>query len=261
MSPAKTAAKSWPLGWPRKRTRTSPRTWRTLSGRTSSAKASSTKSTTCASATPPSNAELIDELGKKFTEYNYDFKKLVRDICTSRIYQLSTKTNETNALDDRNFSHATLRRIRSEVLLDCITLATQTQDKFGGLPLGSRAVQIADGNTSTYFLTTFGRATRDSVCSCEVKMEPNLSQALHLLNGDTVNSKLQQGGLIDLRLKEGKTPPQIIEEMYLRTLTRKPTEKELAALNGVLVNEKDPKLVLEDVFWSLLNSREFVFNH
>ncbi len=210
---------------------------------------------------PPSNAELIDELGKKFTEYNYDFKKLVRDICTSRIYQLSTKTNETNALDERNFSHATLRRIRSEVLLDCITLSTQTKDKFGGLPLGSRAVQIADGNTSTYFLTTFGRATRDSVCSCEVKMEPNLSQALHLLNGDTVNSKIQQGGLIDLRLKEGKTPPQIIEEMYLRTLTRKPTEKELAALNGVLVNEKDPKPVLEDVFWSLLNSREFVFNH
>ncbi len=210
---------------------------------------------------PPSNAELIDELGKKFTEYNYDFKKLVRDICTSRIYQLSTKTNETNALDERNFSHATLRRIRSEVLLDCITLATQTKDKFGGLPLGSRAVQIADGNTSTYFLTTFGRATRDSVCSCEVKMEPNLSQALHLLNGDTVNSKIQTGGLIDVRLKEGKTPPQIIEEMYLRTLTRKPTDKELAALNGVLVNEKDPKPVLEDVFWSLLNSREFVFNH
>ncbi len=210
---------------------------------------------------PPSNAELIDELGRKFTEYNYDFKKLVRDICTSRIYQLSTKTNETNALDDRNFSHATLRRIRSEVLLDCITMTTQTKDKFGGLPLGSRAVQIADGNTSTYFLTTFGRATRDSVCSCEVKMEPNLSQALHLLNGDTVNSKIQQGGLIDLRLKEGKTPPQIIEEMYIRTLTRKPTEKELAGLNGVLVNEKDPKPVLEDVFWSLLNSREFVFNH
>ncbi len=210
---------------------------------------------------PPSNAELIDELGKKFTEYNYDFKKLVHDICTSRIYQLSTKTNETNALDERNFSHAMLRRIRAEVLLDCITLATQTKDKFGGLPLGSRAVQIADGNTSTYFLKTFGRATRDSVCSCEVKMEPNLSQALHLLNGDTVNSKIQQGGLIDLRLKEGQTPPQIIEEMYLRTLTRKPTEKEISALAGVLATEKDAKLVLEDIFWSLLNSREFVFNH
>jgi hypothetical protein len=210
---------------------------------------------------PPSNAELLEELGRKFAAYNYDFKKLVRDICTSRIYQLATKTNETNALDERNFSHATLRRIRSEVLLDCISLATRTQDKFNGLPLGSRAVQIADGNTSTYFLTTFGRATRESVCSCEVKMEPNLSQALHLLNGDTVNNKIQQGGLIDARLKEGQSPQQIIEELYLRTLTRKPTDKEMAALNGVLVNEKDPKPVLEDVFWSLLNSREFVFNH
>ncbi len=210
---------------------------------------------------PPSNAELIDELGKKFTEYNYDFKKLVRDICTSRIYQLATKTNETNALDERNFSHATLRRIRAEVLLDIVNQVTDVKEKFNGLPIGSRAVQIADGNTSTYFLQTFGRASRDSVCSCEVKMEPNLSQALHMLNGDTGNAKIQQGTLIDRRLKEGKTPPQIIEEIYLRTLTRKPTEKEMAALNGVLVNEKDPKPVLEDIFWSLLNSREFVFNH
>ena len=81
------------------------------------------------------------------------------------------------------------------------------------------------------------------------------------LNGDTVNNKIAAGGLLDQRLKEGKTPQQIIEELYLRTLTRKPTDKEMAALNGVLVNEKDPKPVLEDVFWSLLNSREFVFNH
>ena len=120
----------------------------------------------------------------------------MRDICTSRTYQLSTQTNETNAADDRNFSHATLRRIRAEILLDCISQATETKDKFAGLPLGARAVQIADGNTATYFLTTFGRATRETVCSCEVKMEPNLGQALHLMNGENVHAKIKEGGVV-----------------------------------------------------------------
>ena len=129
---------------------------------------------------PAVNPELLDALAGHFTEYNYDFKKLVRDICTSRTYQLSTQTNETNASDTVNFSHGSLRRMRAEVLLDTISQVTDTRNKFAGLPLGARAVQIANGNTSTYFLTAFGRAKRESVCACEVKMEPNLSQALHL---------------------------------------------------------------------------------
>ena len=124
---------------------------------------------------PPSNPELLDALAEKFVSYNYDFKKLVRDICTSRTYQLSTRTNETNVTDNRNFSHAMIRRVRAEVLLDCISQVTGTPNKFKGLPLGARAVQIADGNTSNYFLTTFGRATRATVCSCEVKMEDRKS--------------------------------------------------------------------------------------
>jgi hypothetical protein len=210
---------------------------------------------------PPVNAELLDELGRKFTEYNYDFRKLVRDICTSRTYQLSTNTNESNASDHKNFAHAELRRIRAEVLLDCISSVTSTQDKFPGLPVGARAVQIADGNTATYFLTTFGRAKRESVCSCEVKMEPNLSQALHLINGDTSNTKIAQGQLVPTRLKEGKAPAEIITEMYVRCFTRRPTEKELADLTAIVAEQQNPQEALEDIFWSLLNSREFLFNH
>ncbi len=210
---------------------------------------------------PPVNPELLDELASKFTEYNYDFKSLVRDICTSRTYQLATQTNETNASDDRNFSHALLRRVRAEVLLDSITQVTDTKNKFRGLPIGARAVQIADGNTSTYFLQTFGRASRGSVCACEVKMEPNLSQALHLLNGDTVNNKILEGKLIERRLGEKKTPQEIIDELYIRCLSRHPTDKEKAALESVLAAEKDHKQVLEDTFWALMNSREFLFNH
>ena len=210
---------------------------------------------------PPVNAELLDELARKFTEYNYDFRKLVRDICTSRTYQLSTTTNESNASDHKNFAHAELRRIRAEVLLDCISSVTSTQDKFPGLPVGARAVQIADGNTATYFLTTFGRATRETVCSCEVKMEPNLSQALHLINGDTSNTKIAQGKLVPTRLKEGKTPAEIITEMYVRCFTRRPSEKELASLVAIVADQQNSQEALEDIFWSLLNSREFLFNH
>jgi hypothetical protein len=210
---------------------------------------------------PPVNGPLLDALAKHFVDYKFDFKRGVREICTSRTYQLSTVTNETNAFDERNFSHATLRRIRAEVLLDCITQATQTKDKFAGLPIGARAVQIADGNTATYFLTTFGRASRETVCSCEVKMEPNLGQALHLMNGENVHAKVKEGGVVKRLLDEKKTPPQVINELYLRSLSRRPTEDEHKAIETQLAGVKDPAPPLEDVFWALLNSREFLFNH
>ncbi|MEC7449997.1 MAG: DUF1549 and DUF1553 domain-containing protein [Planctomycetota bacterium] len=210
---------------------------------------------------PAVNEELLQALAGKFTEYEYDFKRLVRDICTSRMYQLSTATNDSNASDTTNFSHASLRRVRAEVLLDMITQVTTTKNKFTGLPLGARAVQIADGNTSTYFLTTFGRASRETVCSCEVKMEPNLSQALHLLNGDTVQSKVEQGGLVKALLAEGKSVPDVVKSLYVRVLTREPTEKEISQLVELVASEGDQDKALRDAFWALLNSREFVFNH
>jgi Protein of unknown function (DUF1549)/Protein of unknown function (DUF1553)/Bacterial Ig-like domain (group 2) len=210
---------------------------------------------------PPVNGPLLDALAQHFTEYKYDFKRLVRDICTSRIYQLSTMTNDTNSFDERNFSHATLRRIRAELLLDCISQATETKDKFAGLPLGARAVQIADGNTATYFLTTFGRASRGTVCACEVKMEPNLGQALHLMNGESVHAKVKEGGVVKRLLDEKKSPSDVVSELYLRCLSRRPIEDELKTIETQLAAEKNPQPALEDVFWALLNSREFLFNH
>ena len=210
---------------------------------------------------PAVNPELLDALGAKFTEYKYDFKKLVRDICTSRTYQLSTRANESNALDDRNFAKASIRRMRAEVLLDCISEVTETKDKFNGLPRGARAVQIADGNSSTYFLSTFGRATRETVCSCEVKTEPNLSQALHLLNGATVSEKINEGGVVKTMLKSGKKREEVVEDLYLRCLGRKPAEQEMAKLTTFFNDSKKDDQVLTDLFWSLLNSKEFIFNH
>jgi hypothetical protein len=213
---------------------------------------------------PPSNPELLDALADKFVTYQYDFKKIVRDICTSRTYQLSTRTNESNSTDNRNFSHAMIRRVRAEVLLDCISQVTSTPNKFKGLPLGARAVQIADGNTSNYFLSTFGRATRATVCSCEVKMEPNLSQALHLLNGDTTQQRIHQGKLVEILLSQKKSPQEIIETLYLTALSRPPTDAEREKLLAAVGERKEAPMVretLEDIFWALLNSREFIFNH
>lgn len=210
---------------------------------------------------PSTNPELLQELGKQLAASGYDFRKLVRDICTSRTYQLDTKANDTNRTDTSNFSKGPIRRIRAEVLLDCLSSVTETKTKFRGLPLGARATEIADGNTSTYFLKTFGRATRDTVCSCEVVMEPNLSQALHLLNGDAVHNKVKQGNVVKRRLEAGAKPEQIIEDLYVRALARKPTDSEKTKLLEAVNAEKNKQTALEDVFWALLNAKEFYFNH
>lgn len=214
---------------------------------------------------PATNPELLDELGKRWQNYNYDFKQLVRDICNSQAYQRSTQANPTNESDLKNFARARVRRQRAEVLLDVITQATETKNKFRGLPLGARAVQIADGTTTNYFLQTFGRAERTTVCSCEVKMDPSLSQALHLLNGDTVTTKVEQGGVVKTLLAEKKTPEQIIESIYIRTVTRKPTPEEtkqlMAQVTAVGEDAAQKQQVLNDIFWAVLNSKEFIFNH
>lgn len=210
---------------------------------------------------PPSNAPLLQALATKFTESNYDLRQLVREICQSETYQRSTEPTADNVSDTRNFARQQLRRIKAESMQDVLSQVTNTKEKFPRLPLGSRAVQIADGATSTYFLTTFGRASRETACSCEVKMEPTLSQALHLLNGETTNARILQGRLVNEWIREGLTAPQIVERIYIRALSRKPLPEELQALSSLLEGEKPSQQNLEDIFWAVLNSREFVFNH
>ena len=147
-------------------------------------------------------------------------------------------------------------------MLDTITQVTSTRNKFQGLPLGARAVQIADGNVSNYFLKTFGRAERTTVCSCEVKMDPNLGQALHLLNGDVTQDRISQGKEIQRMLEAKMTTEQIVDSLYLRCFARKPLAAEQKQIaDAIAATPAETQQVLEDTFWALLNSKEFMFNH
>ena len=210
---------------------------------------------------PPSNGELFDALGEKLVEYKYDYRKLVRDICNSETYQRSSRANHSNAGDTRNFARAMPRRMTAETLLDCLSQATESSEKLPGLPLGSKAVELADGKVNHYFLQTFGRASRVSVCACESDAQPTLSQALHLINGGTTNDKIGRGNLVKRWMDEGRTPNEALDSIYLRCLTRLPTDDERKQYAAILAESEKPQDALEDIFWAVLNSREFLFNH
>ena len=212
---------------------------------------------------PPSNKELLQALGQHLADYNYDFKKLLRDICTSRTYQLSSTPNASNRDDEVFFSHARLRRLRADVMLDTISAATGIPTPFGNAPTGFRALQLYEGNrrSNNYFLKTFGISSRDSVNASETRIEPTLAQTLHLINGDTLEGKLNRSTVVQDLLKQKKTPEVILDTLYIRTLARKPTEAERKKLNTLIASAATDRKTYDDIFWALLNSTEFAFNH
>jgi hypothetical protein len=151
--------------------------------------------------------------------------------------------------------------MRAEVLLDCISQVTATSDRFPGLGRGGRAVQIPDGRAPNYFLTTFGRSNREKACSCEVKITPTLSQALHLINGETTSGKIAEGKVVETLLAKLGNPGAVAQELYIRCLSRPPTPAEAARIGAKLGEAPEKSMALEDLFWALLNSNEFLFNH
>ena len=127
--------------------------------------------------------------------------------------------------------------------------------------MGAKAVQIQDGRSQNYFLTTFGRSTRETACSCEVKTSPTLSQALHLLNGESTSGKIESGGVVTRLVQEHQSPMTVVQKLYVRCLTRLPTSDESLVIQERLAGVNDPETALTDLFWALLNSNEFYFNH
>ena len=148
------------------------------------------------------------------------------------------------------------------MLLDAISSVTGTTTPFSGLPNGARATQIPDGTIDNPFLKTFGRPARELACECERESESNLSQALQLIGGATVNGKLRDdAGRMALLTKSGKSPEQITRELYTVALSRDPTASELAAATKHLSAAKDSRQGIEDLGWVLINSKEFLFRH
>ncbi len=212
---------------------------------------------------PPSNPALLDALAGSFIDSGYNLKALLRQILTSRVYQLSAMPTPDNRLDSTFFTHYTIKRLTAEQLLDAIDAATGTLEKFPKLPSGTRAIALPDTNYASYFLDTFGRPVRAIACECERSGDPNLSQALHLMNGDLLNRKLlQPDGRLARLLRDPKLPePALISRLYLLTFNRTPSAAETTRAKTILSEAPTRSAGAQDLFWALLNSKEFLFNH
>jgi hypothetical protein len=212
---------------------------------------------------PPANGPLLEALTTSFVDHGYDVKQITRLILNSRTYQLSSITNATNAADERHFARALPRRLTAEEAMDAVAQVTGKTDRFGNRPPGTRAVQLRDSRVGSYFLEVFGRPKREILCSCDRDMGPNLSQSLHLINGSDLNGKLDASdGRIALMVKAGKSDLDIINELYLATVSRYPSPVELhVALQRVRDKKEQRQAALEDILWALVNTEEFLYNH
>lgn len=212
---------------------------------------------------PASNPELLNALATHFVESGFDLKELVRTICRSQTYQLSSEPNEYNLTDKQNYSRFYPRRLQAEVLLDAINQVTNSTTSFGGLPPGTRAVQLPDEGVNNYFLNVFGSPQSDTACECERSQEANLAQSLHLLNSSEVQGKLSSDSshAALLAAKEDVPHTDRIAELYQRVYSRAPIEEELAIAVAHIDKTENKRQAYEDILWALVNTKEFLFNH
>lgn len=226
---------------------------------------------------PASNEELLAATAQYLVDHNYDLKELMRVILQSAAYQRSSIPAEASRADTRNFSHYYPRRLMAEVSLDAISQIAAVPSEFTDIEYlgadfvktefyakGTRALQLYDSAVVSKFLRAFGRHQRLITCQCERSNEPSLVQALHVSNGETILNKLaSKEGKVETLLASGVPNYRIIEELYLSALSRYPTDGELAQFLAVLSEspEGERRLVIEDMFWAVLSSREFLFNH
>jgi hypothetical protein len=210
---------------------------------------------------PPSHPELYQQLGARLASYGFDLRRLIRDICASRTYQLAP--GKAGDAARRTYTEATVRRLTAEQLLDAISQVTGVAERYRNLPRDAKASQVEDGNPRNRFLDIFGRPRRTSACTCDRASEPTLSQALHLINGQTIAQRIRaNGGRLSQLLRGKVESTALLDELFLATYCRLPTTVERARLLALV--DADPKSrgkAFEDVFWALLNSKEFLFNH
>jgi hypothetical protein len=219
---------------------------------------------------PASHPELLEALADDFVRHEFDVRYLIRLIMNSRAYQLSSEPNQTNAGDESNFSHALVRRLGAEQLLDCQSQAAGVPLKFPAYPVGLRAAQLPGVRPESkgkrraspldQFLETFGKPPRLAASDTERSCECNMSQAFQMISGPTVNELLaEKENRISHLLAIGRSNREILEELFWATLTRAPIEEELNRLLPGLESAKDRRAELEDILWGLLNSTDFLF--
>lgn len=232
---------------------------------------------------PPAHPELLDEMAQRFIADGFDQKAMLRTILNSRIYQLSSRSVQGNEDDDKYFSHAYARMLSAEQLVDAIGHFTGSRDRFHNLPMETRATSLPSPDFGNEFLEVFGQPARNSVCTCERSPEPKLAKALQLINGPVVSRKLrdEHGRLSKLiALHETHSASQsdngiksdpgkkmlateqlteIVTELYYASLCRPPTAGQLDIAHQHLACSSDYRSGLEDIAWSLLNSKEFLF--
>ena len=211
---------------------------------------------------PPSNPELLDALAKDFVEQKFDVKHTVRTLVDSRVYQLSSEPTEHNRDDRQNFARFYARRLIAEVLLDAVDQATGSKTRFGNIADSARAVDLPHEGFGSYFLDTFDRPKRVTGCECERSSGATLAQVLLLANSDELENKLASGeGRIAKLVADGKPIPAAIEDIYLAAYSRRPTDHEAKTATDYVEAQEDQRKALEDVLWTALNSKEFLFNH
>jgi hypothetical protein len=225
---------------------------------------------------PPTNPELFEALARDFVEHHYDVKYVMRTILNSATYQRSAKPLPGNETDDRFYSHYLIRRLPAEVILDAYTQVTSVPTKFAiyfderpvfDFPLGTRAQQLPDVQIASTFLDAFGRPDRTQTCSCERHQDSSVGQALHLNNGQTLNDKLRaKESRVDQWLQEKLSDPEAVRRLFVLALCREPTAVEAEKFTALLAEATRDKTmtrreILEDLFWSILTGREFLFNH
>jgi hypothetical protein len=224
-------------------------------------------------ANPTSNEKLFAALAKDIVEYGYDIRRLIRTIMNSSVYQLSSEANAANQSDNIYYSKHIVRRLPAEVILDAMSQVTGAPTAFAGYPAGTRALQLPDTQVKSEFLTSFGRPPRNICDAAERSGDPTIAQALHIINGETLNKKLSAPeGTIALLLKLGLSDQRILEYMYLSAYGRYPGEEERKKLataldqarltKGVEEARRDAhRQALEDMVWAMLTSKEFLFSH
>jgi hypothetical protein len=216
---------------------------------------------------PPANGPLLDALAADFAGHDFDLRRLVRTIMNSRTYQLSAVPNDMNRDDETNFSHALVRPLQAEQLLDAVSRATGAAPRFADFPAGLRASQLPGlksgpdrkATDEEKFLTAFGKPERLLSCECERSDDTTLSQAFQLITGPLLNKLLREpDNRIGRLLSSGKSDGDMIDELYYAALCRPPSDRERAGALALVGKAKDRRQAFEDVLWGLVNAKEFL---